>query len=76
MSLSLSNILTRGPLDIGGNGMMWLSYFSPYCRMFEFVAGCLAAALYLKLRETLIRMMALLMDPLVVEGRSLAVTVR
>ena len=53
LSIRFSAILTSGPLDIGGSGMMWLSYFSPYCRMFEFVTGCVVAALVLELRGKL-----------------------
>jgi peptidoglycan/LPS O-acetylase OafA/YrhL len=29
----------------------WLVYFSPYCRIFEFIAGILTARLYLSLRD-------------------------
>src|SRR4030095_3225296 len=29
----------------------WLPYFSPYCRIFEFIAGMLTARLYLSLRD-------------------------
>jgi peptidoglycan/LPS O-acetylase OafA/YrhL len=30
----------------------WLTYYSPYCRIFEFAAGMLTARLYLSLRDT------------------------
>jgi peptidoglycan/LPS O-acetylase OafA/YrhL len=53
LSLYYGYVLTRGPVDVGGSGLMWLSYYSPYGRMFEFVAGCVVAALYLKLRGRL-----------------------
>jgi peptidoglycan/LPS O-acetylase OafA/YrhL len=29
----------------------WFFYYSPYCRIFEFILGCLTAQLYLKTRE-------------------------
>jgi peptidoglycan/LPS O-acetylase OafA/YrhL len=32
--------------------IMWLGYISPYARVFEFVAGCLAARCYMAWRET------------------------
>jgi peptidoglycan/LPS O-acetylase OafA/YrhL len=43
-------IVAAGSIDTGGDGMMWLTYYSPYLRVFEFFAGCLAASLFMMLR--------------------------
>jgi hypothetical protein len=34
------------------DAMSWLSYYSPYLHIFEFVAGCLACAAFLEYRES------------------------
>ena len=34
----------------GGEAMFWLAYYSPYCRLLEFMAGLLVARAYLELR--------------------------
>lgn len=47
----LPNLLHWQILTFGGNQDGWITYFSPYIRIFDFIAGVLASTVFLQLNE-------------------------